>query len=85
MPSTQPNQSEFGYAFANGVLTVTYYIAANEAVVTSIADEASATSTVTAAAAGLIKVVTVITPNSAITSADDAGQGAVRATSAPFA
>lgn len=67
----QPYQATVGLVFADGVLTATYYIYCNATVATSVADEASATSTVTSPDTGVIKVVTVITPNTPITSADN--------------
>lgn len=73
----QPNQADVSFVFADGVLTATYNIYCNATVATSLADEASATSTVTSPGTGVLKVVTVITPNTAVTSADNTVGGEI--------
>lgn len=81
----QPGQIQIAAANADGVLTVTYDIFMNPAVATSLADEASATSTVTADSTGKLHVVTVITPNTPVTTADNTIYSAPINTNAPGA
>lgn len=71
----QPNQGSIQLDFADGVLTVTGYWFGNDGVCTSLADESSATTTVTRPGAGQVKWVTVITPNTPLTSADNTVKG----------
>ena len=68
----QPYQATVGLVFANGVLTITGTAYINQTVAASLADELSAVTTVTnPGTAGTLLWSTVITPNSAIVSADN--------------
>ncbi len=82
---TQPNQVHCKASFAAGVLTFTTDIYCNPAVATSVADSASAVSTVTAPASGQLHIVTVVTPNSAIVSANTPVLQDFKNTSSPSA
>lgn len=83
--SVQPNQCQVQCVFADGVLTITGDLWVNPTVATSVADEASATTTVTAPNSGQIHWVTVITPNTPVTTEDETVYGNIRNASSPNA
>lgn len=83
--SDQPNQMVVGAVFAAGVLTITGDLFCNGGVATSLADDASAVTTITTPEAGHSHWVTVITPNSAIASAGNTVGNGIENPAAPFA
>lgn len=83
--SDQPNQMVVGAAFVAGVLTITGDLFCNPGVATSVADDASAVTTLSVTESGHLHWVTVITPNTPVTAAGNTVGNGIENPAAPFA